>query len=323
MQANASPPTSPRRPPKRRALKRTLLFIIILVLVATLGYAGYVLYKINAAIDRAGSSGAVSAGRQVDRNPVTVLLLGTDTRPQNPSLNTDVIMIASFNPDRQSATVVSVPRDTLIKVSGYSQLKANAYYAAFHHANKATADKKTKELFGKYLNVPIDYVARLDFNGFERIVDNLGGLKLEVDMNMCYTDKADGTSIRLTEGTHLLNGSQTLDFVRYRKGNCQNAADSNDIKRNERQQQVIDQMIGKLKSVEGVLKLGSVIEAAGDSVDTDMPASEIKSFIRTYMAADRDKINYVHLEGEWQSPYIIVRPDELKRAQTALREQLK
>lgn len=316
------PPLPPRRT-KRRVWTKALLFIVVILLIAVLAYAGYTYFKINSAIDKMGAPDTVTASRPVSSNPVTVLLLGTDSRPENPSLNTDVIMVVSLNPDRKSAAVVSIPRDTLIKVSGYSQLKANAYYAAFHNANKATADAKTKTLFGKYLNVPIDYVARIDFKGFADVVDQFGGLTLDVDMNMCYTDKWDGTAIRLTKGTHLLNGSQTLDFVRYRKGNCQNAADSNDIERNERQQQVIGQMVGKLKSVEGVLKLGSVIEAAAGNVKTDIPASEIKSFVRTYMGIDRDKINYVHLVGEWQSPYIYVRSDELKQAQAALREQLK
>ncbi|RKN86924.1 LCP family protein [Paenibacillus ginsengarvi] len=322
MPSTALPPVHPRRPPKKR-IKKTIWFIIFVIIIAVIAYGAYLLYKINSAIDKVGAPDSAAVTKPVSDNPVTVLLLGLDSRPKSASLNTDVIMVASFNPARKTASVVSIPRDTLIKVSGYSQLKANAYYAAFHQANKATADKKTKELFGKYLSVPIDYVARIDFKGFEDIVDQLGGLQLQVDMNMCYTDKWDGTNIRLTEGSHLLNGKQALDFVRYRKGNCQNASESNDIERNERQQQVIGQMVAKLKSVEGVLRLGSVIESASGSVETDIPASQIKSFIRTYMGIDRDNIKYVHLTGEWQSPYIYIRPDELKQAVAALQEQRK
>lgn len=323
----ALPPTPPKQRRTRRkssrSLMKALLFIIIVIVIAAVAYAGYLVYKIDSALDQAGTADTAPVTKPVSANPVTVLLLGIDTRPKSASLNTDVIMIASLNPQRKTATVVSVPRDTLVKASGYSQSKANSYYAAFLHNNKSTADAKTKALFGKYLNVPIDYVARIDFKGFEEIVDQLGGLTLDVDMNMCYTDKQDGTSIKLTKGTHNLNGGQTLDFVRYRKGNCQNAADSNDIERNERQQQVIGEMIGKLKSFDGLLKLGSVIEAAGKNVETDIPSSQIKSFIRTYMGIDRDKINYVHLVGEWHSPYINIGADELKKAQTALQEQLK
>jgi LCP family protein required for cell wall assembly len=324
--APVTPPQSRRRrssSKNKRPLLKAVLFIVILILIAAIGYAAYLYFKIDSALDHAGASDAAPVTKPVNANPVTVLLLGVDTRPKSASLNTDVIMVASLNPQRKTASVVSIPRDTLVKLSGYSQGKANSYYAAFLHNDKKTADAKTKTLFGKYLNVPIDYVSRIDFKGFEEVVDELGGLTLDVDMNMCYTDKQDGTAIRLTKGTHLLSGSETLDFVRYRKGNCQNAADSNDIERNERQQHVIGEMIGKLKSFDGLLKLGAVIEAAGKNVETDIPSSQIKSFIRTYMGIDRDKINYVHLEGEWHSPYIIVRPDELKTAQAALQKQLK
>lgn len=325
-----SAPLKPKRPHRSRSKKKpgspllkAILFIVLLVLLAAIGYAAYLYFQIDSALGNAGVPDSLPVAKPVNENPVTVLLLGVDTRPKSASLNTDVIMVATLNPQRKTAAVVSIPRDTLIRVSGYSPGKANSYYAAFHHNGKNTADAKTKELFGKYLNVPIDYAAKVDFKGFEEIVDELGGLSLDVDMNMCYTDKQDGTSIRLTKGTYLLSGSETLDFVRYRKGNCQNAADSNDIERNERQQQVIGEMIGKLKSLDGLLKLGSVIEAAGRNVGTDIPSSQIKSFIRTYMGMDRDKINYVHLEGEWRSPYIYVGTDELKAAQSALREQLR
>ncbi|PYI54612.1 LCP family protein [Paenibacillus flagellatus] len=318
------PPLPPRQRRKgSRTFLKVLLFIIVLILLAVLGYAAYLYYKIDSAIDQVGAPASAPVTKPVDANPVTVLVLGVDTRPKSGSLNTDVIMVASLNPARKTASVVSIPRDTLIKQSGYSQGKANSYYAAFHNANKSTADAKTKTLFGKVLGVPIDYVAKIDFKGFEEIVDKLGGLTLDVDMNMCYIDKEDGTEIKLKKGTQTLNGDETLDFVRYRKGNCQNAADSNDIERNERQQQVIGAMIGKLKSLDGLLKLGTVIEAAGGNVETDIPSSQIKSFIRTYMGIDRDKINYVHLEGEWQSPYIVVRTDEWKKAQSALQQQLK
>jgi hypothetical protein len=65
-----------------------------------------------------------------------------------------------------------------------------------------------------------------------------------------------------------------------------------------------------------------VTEAAGKNVDTDMPSSQIKSLIRTYMSLNRDSIIYVHLEGEWRSPYIYVGSAELKKAQLALQNQL-
>lgn len=334
MTATGMPPSS--LPPRSRAkvksagkksagpFLKTFIVLILILIAGALAYGGYIYYKLNEAIDKAGSGDAASPiVKPVKENPITVLLLGVDTRPKSGSLNTDVIMVATLNPERKSAAVVSIPRDTLIKLNGYSQAKANSYYASFYNSDKKTADAKTKKLFSDYLKVPVDYIARVDFKGFEDVIDKLGGLSIDVDMNMCYVDHYDGTNIKLTKGTQNLNGSKTLDFVRYRKGNCQNAEDSNDIERNKRQEQVINKTIDKMKSLDGLLKLGEVIESAGANVETDIQSSQIKSFIRTYMGINRDKINYVHLEGEWHSPYINVSQEELKQAQAALQEQLK
>lgn len=306
-----------------RTLIRSALLLIGVAAIGLVGYAAYLYYLVDEAFHQS-SAGAVdaAAARSVGSEPVAVLLLGTDTRPESPSLNTDVIMVAALNPATRSATVVSVPRDTLVQVKGYSQEKANAYYAAFRHNNKKEAVQKTKALFGSYLGIPIDYMVRVDFSGFERIVDSFGGLTVDVDMAMCYTDTYDGTSIRLKEGRQRLDGRQTLDFVRYRKGNCERAKDSNDIERNERQQQVVSRLLDTMRSPQGLLRLGSAIRAGGQSVETDMPPDQIKSLIWTYMGIQRDKINYIHLEGQWRSPYIRIDAKELKQATAALIGQL-
>ncbi|MFK7693413.1 LCP family protein [Paenibacillus sp. HJGM_3] len=319
---DAHAPLPPRRPkPVSRGWLKSFFVLILILVLGALGYAGYLYWQINQAIDHVGTNAPVAPDQSAKSKPLTILLLGTDTRSETGSLNTDVIMVASMNPNTQKATLVSIPRDTQVKLSGVKTNKANAFYANYVAADKKTAQTKTKELFGRYLNVKIDYMAIINFQGFEDVIDKLGGLTIDVDMDMCYVDKFDGTNIKLRKGVQPLDGKKTLDFVRYRKSNC-GTAESNDMERNERQQQVIDRMVGKLKSVEGVLKLGQVIESAAESVQTDIPSVQIKTFLGTYIGIDRDKINYIHLEGDWQSPYVILKNEELKAAQAALRDTL-
>lgn len=322
----------PRKRKKQSGIGRFFKFVLTLflvALVAIVGYAGYLYFELNQAIDQASSGNAGQPERTAPvpaGKPMTILLLGTDTRQETGSLNTDVIMVATLNPERKSATLVSIPRDTYIKMSGYRSGKVNAVYANLYSSDKRTADQKTKEFFGRYLNVDIDQIAKVDFKGFEEIIDKMGPLTIDVDMNMCYVDKYDGTNINLKKGVQSLNGKETLDFVRYRKSNCRGAAEtaeSNDIDRNARQQQVINEMAGKLKSFGGILKLGPIIDAIGRNVRTDIASSSIKNLMGTYIGIDRDKINYIHLEGKWDSPYIIMGTDELKKAQAALQQQLK
>lgn len=68
-----------------------------------------------------------------------MVLLGLDTRAKGGGMNTDVMMVAVFNPNSKSATVISIPRDTLLELEGYGERKANANYATFF--SQARSDK--------------------------------------------------------------------------------------------------------------------------------------------------------------------------------------
>lgn len=318
------------KPKRSRPVLKAFLWFLFIIFLFVAGYLVYLYYKIDAAIDTIGAPPAPPAV-EPSRQPVksakssslTVLLLGKDTRQETGSLNTDVIMVAALNPSTQSATVISIPRDTLVKVNGYRTGKANSFYANFYVSDKAKAYANTKNLFSKYLGTTIDYMSIVDFQGFVDIVDNLGGLDIDVDINMCYKDNSDGTNIRLSRGQQHLNGEKALDFVRYRQSNCNPpTAESGDLERNKRQQQVLRQMIGQVKLPSMLTKLGPMIESVGKNVQTDIPSAQIRQMLQTYLGIDRDKIDYIHLEGTWQSPYIIVEPDVLKNAQDALKRQV-
>ncbi|MNC25062.1 putative transcriptional regulator YwtF [compost metagenome] len=167
----------------------------------------------------------------------------------------------------------------------------------------------------------MDYMATVNFQGFRDIVDAVGGVKVEVDMNMRYIDKADGTNINLTEGLQTLDGKKALDFVRYRKSN-NGTAESSDQERNARQQMVVAELIHKLKTPAGVLAAGDLMEALGEHLTTDIPVGQLKTMIRTYIGIDKDKMEYIHLEGEWKSPYVYISDKEWKMATDHLKQQL-
>ncbi|MEI7026725.1 LCP family protein [Paenibacillus sp. y28] len=314
------------RPSGWRTFGKILLWILFIGLLGGGAAAGYVLLKADQAIRTVGTDASVPADK-ADK-PFAMLLLGMDTRKATGSLNTDVIIVAAFNPERKTATLVSIPRDTYmtVKVKGLRQNKANAYYANFKlgEQSKGQAEKEMKDLFSKYLDVPISYIGSVDFSGFAAIVDRLGGLTLTVDSDMCYRDNYDKTDIRLSKGLQHLDGEQTLNFVRYRHSNCRPATpESNDIERNERQSMVLREIQGRMLSLGSLTRLGPVIEAAGEHVKTDMPSEQIRRLLMTYLLAGRDNMNYVHLAGKWQSPYITIDEEELKQAKDALKQELK
>ncbi|MDF2937967.1 MAG: transcriptional regulator [Paenibacillaceae bacterium] len=314
---------SRRRSGKPRKIAFAFVWMAVLAVVGTIGYGAYLyVFKLTPMLGKIGTDQSVPAGMAASEKPMVLLLLGTDFRPKTGSLNTDVIMVAALNPGRKSATVVSIPRDTYLKASqGLRANKANAFYPNLMASSKSTAPDKIKKVFAGALGVPVDYVATVNFQGFRDIVDAVGGVKVEVDMDMRYVDKADGTNINLTEGLQTLDGKNALDFVRYRKSN-NGTSESSDQERNARQQMVVAELLHKLKTPAGVLAAGDLMEAVGEHITTDIPVGQLKSMIRTYIGIDKDKMEYIHLEGEWKSPYVYISDKEWKMATAQLKQQL-
>ncbi|WP_282939745.1 LCP family protein [Paenibacillus sp. RC67] len=294
----------------------------VLIGVASAGIYASVLYKdASEVIEKIGTPELVAEAESAKVKPLTLLLMGIDHREDSGGLNSDVIMVVTVNPNTQSATVVSIPRDTQLFPKGLPERKANYYYPYFYNINKDQAFTNTKNVFGDLLGVPIDYAITVDFDGFRQAVDVLGGLTINVDMDMRYVDDEDGTNINLKKGISKLNGKQVLDFVRYRKSNM-DTQESSDFARNARQQQVLGEMLKSVKTAGGITKLSQMIEAVGNHMSTDVPSSQIRDMIKTYFNMTPSNVNYVHLEGEWESPYVIIKKEELKRASDALKQQL-
>jgi len=222
--------------------------------------------------------------------PISLLLLGVDQREgSGGTMNTDVIMLASLNPQSHTATILSLPRDLKLTPETFSPHKANYYYAYYYNKDKDTALSNTKKLFGDMFNFPIDYAAIVNFDGLSQMVDVLGGLEIDVDMNMKYVDNEDGTNIDLKKGLQMLDGKHTLDFIRYRKSN-QGTAESSDIARNGRQHQVLGKLLEKLTSLNGISQWGNVLDIVGNNVKTDVSKDQLMEWIMSFTKMKPDVI---------------------------------
>jgi LCP family protein required for cell wall assembly len=332
---NPEPVGSPKKKPKQNNKSkfrwgRFFLLLLLAIVLLIGGYAGYIYWTGMNALNEIditdngtlGNDVVVPPGDSVKHKAVTMLLLGLDTRKRGGGLNTDVMMVATLNPDTKSAVVVSIPRDTKIVLDRYSARKANAYYARFHAAAKdknlkgveaeTYARDEMKLLMSRYFGLPVDYTAIINFNGFTDIVDALGGIDVNVDMDMKYTDTWDGTVIDLDKGFQHLDGDKTLDFVRYRHSK-DGSNMSSDFQRNQRQSAVLGEMADQMKSLNGVASLADIINAIGGNLTMDMPAPEIKNMMTTYFGINKESIQFIPLEGVWRSPYVY--PDETKLEQ--------
>lgn len=331
---NRSPKAT--KPPKKKRVRwgRIVFSFLGLIILALALYAGY-LYLIakqnlNEIADPIRRAVAQEDRAQV--KPIALVLLGLDHRKETGSMNTDVMMVAAFNPKTKTATVVSIPRDSDLQLDGYKRHKANAYYAAFHSVGRnkeklkgdsiaAYARDETQLMMEKFFDIPIDYTAVIDFQGFIDVVDALGGITVNVDQDMRYKDNADGTNINLQEGEQKLDGEQALGFVRYRKSNDGTRA-SSDFERNDRQSRVLGAIVDRLKSFGSVTKIDGVLNAVGDNMRTDIPEKQIENMIKTYFGINRSDIRFLPLTGDWKSPYVYLDEAKLQEAKKALAEEL-
>ncbi|MFD0710285.1 LCP family protein [Paenibacillus sp. GCM10027626] len=324
---------------KKTIIRRVLIGCAVAAgttLIAVGAYAGFLANKTDSTLKKiAANPQQVEQKQQTNEavpdlsdedkrllKPMTLLLSGIDSRDgSGGTINTDVMMLASFNPDTRSASILSVPRDLRIESDQGSDHKANYYYAHNFLKDKTTAMENTKQFFSELFEVPIDYMVMIDFDGLRQVVDEVGGLDIDVDMDMRYVDSADGTDINLRKGLQHLDGKQTLDFVRYRKSN-RGTAESTDPARNHRQQMVLSQVMDKLASFEGMTQWGNVLDIVGNNVKTDIPVDNLRNWIYNFRKLKPDRLTFLPLESDWKSPYMFANKDQLIDAFAKLREEV-
>lgn len=320
-----------------RKVMTSVLLITGLIVGAASVYAAFLYNKLNQTLDHIAAPEVTSVsnlnGESVVpitqatdpiEKPLTFLLTAIDEREGNEgSLNTDVMMLFRIDPKTHQGTVVSIPRDLEIESdkSGLNgSRKANYFYAYYYNKNKDTALQETKRLFSDVYQVPIDYMAVINFEGFRRLIDQLGGMTVEVDMDMRYQDESDGTDIHLNKGKQQLNGKQVLDFIRYRKSNL-GTAESSDMERNQREQLILNQLLDKLTTLNGLTAWAGVLDIIGGSIKTDIPADQLRTLTKSYRDLKPATVRYIQLKGEWESPYLVVKQQDLEEALGALRGQ--
>ncbi|WP_372662985.1 LCP family protein [Cohnella sp.] len=325
------------KPPGKKFRWGRFVFLLLSLIIVVLGtYAGILYFdswqgNLNK-IGKPNNGSVIPKEERAQNKPIALVLLGLDTRPETGSMNTDVMMVASFNPETKTATVVSIPRDSDMDIDGYKKHKANAYYSAFSREGRneknlegdavaAYARDETRLMLSRFFDIKIDYTAVIDFRGFVDVVDALGGVDVTVDKDMRYVDNADGTNIDLKEGAQELDGEQALGFVRYRQSN-RGTAQSSDFERNERQSQVLGAITDRMKSLGTVTKIDGILNAVGDNMRTDIPKAQIENIIKTYFGINRSSIRFIPLEGEWKSPYVYLNQEKLAEAKQALAEEL-
>ena len=240
---------------------------------------------------------------------MNILVLGSDHRQDEGETygRSDTIILVHIDPDNDYLSLMSLPRDLRVEVPGYGMEKINA---AFAFGGPALTILTVEQLTG----VDINHYLEVDFEAFKDITDALGGVYVDVDRRY-YNDDPSRELIKLAPGYQLLNGADSLDYVRFRH-------DLNgDFGRMDRQQRFLAAMREQAMGWQLPLKLPGLIGALFDNVSTDLDANDILKLAYWGIRLDGERIRQITLVAATDEidglSYVVATQRQLSEAVTA------
>lgn len=212
---------------------------------------------------------------------VNTLLLGVD------EARSDTIIVVRYNKKTHQVVMISIPRDTRVEIPDYGFEKINS--AVGKKGGTALAMKTV----GNLLDIPIHHYVKVDFKGVEKIVDIIGGVKINVPKQMDYDDPVQDLHIHIKPGLQLFKGEQALHFLRYRSGYA-----NQDLGRIKAQQEFAKAFIKKLTSPSMILRAPSLITAMIENTKTNLEQNEISQYVLNIGNIKVDSIKMYTLPGE-------------------------
>ena len=232
--------------------------------VKRLGAVLLLVILVSVAFLRGGANNGESPREDARADEVKyVMIMGVDRRADDVG-RSDTLMVAAVDVDASKAALLSIPRDTRVAIEGNGFDKINHAYAFGGHS----LTQKTVE---NLLGVKMDHYILVDTRSFERIIDAIGGVDLNVEKRMYYEDPWDdngGLVIDLYPGEQHLDGERAIQYVRYRDG-------EGDIGRVGRQQKFVKAVLSKVISPDMLPRLPKLAEEIRKAVETDMSVTDL------------------------------------------------
>ena len=282
--------------PKKKigVLKKIFIFLIIVLLLII----GFIVYKVQS--NGGGLQGllltVVGNNQETleDLDPIQVLIMGVST--DNGGKLTDTIMIASYNPKTQDASILSIPRDTFV---GKSESTASAYDKI--NALYQKSPEKTLEAVNNITELDIKYYVVIDNQALIKLVDLIEGVEFDVPIDMDYDDSSQDLHIHLDKGVQIIDGEKAEQLLRFRHNNNGTSYPSeygdNDIGRMKTQRNFIIATIKQTIQAKNIFKIKDIIDIAYEYVDTNLELSVIKDYVPYAVNINADNIKSASLPG--------------------------
>lgn len=318
---------SSKQKKRRRRIAVFLILPLLCILIGGIGYAAYLYIKAEHVaqaaykeLDRGGkSSKRLEAVKPLEDN-ISILIMGVDeseARKEDKedfggSFRTDALLLATLNKDDKSIKLVSIPRDTYVYIPSKERKNKIAHAYAYGGANG------TIQTVEDFLDVPVDYYVKVNFDSFIKIVDTLGGIEMDVPISVTDFNSKKSGFVTVEKGQQKLNGEQALVLARARHID-------NDFMRGQRQQLIIEAIAKKALSLNSVTKMADLIEAAGSEMETNLTFDDMIGVVKTMLGT---QLNMEKLQVKDIDEYIdgiyYAKPDEqsVKEIKETLKQHL-
>lgn len=248
---------------KQTQTQRILVILVALFIFLVATGASYYWFSTNLFDRSKRTSGLMAA-----QNKMNIMVLGVDERSDDVG-RSDTLFVITVDTNTKEVAMLSIPRDTRVKIPGHGYDKINHAYAEGGH----TLSQKAVE---GLLGIPIDHYILIDFTSFHKIVDAIGGVDIDVEKRMYYEDPYDGKDglvIDLKPGFQHLDGNTAIQYVRYRD-------EEGDIGRVQRQQKFIKALMKEVASPSVITRIPAIIQQVSSAVKTDMSTTEMLSMAK-------------------------------------------
>lgn len=300
-----------RKQPNR--LKLTLLVIGMLILagVAWFGYSAVSAFNKISESSEQSSPILKFFGKNIDPNSlqgegdgrINILLIGIGGADHPGGALADTIMVASIDPENKQLALLSLPRDLRVKLPNGTYGKLNSIHSYGESQEKGSGPKVLKDEIGEILDLPIHYFVRADFDGFENLVDALGGISVDVKkpLNDPYfpDDQLEGYApFAVKAGVQQMSGETALKYARSRET-------TSDFDRAARQQEIlfaIEQKALSINVLANPQKLTSILDILGEHVRMDLSAQDMQRLFTFVKDLNRDRITNTVLDNSADGP---------------------
>lgn len=283
--------TGMKKRQRRKKRKKIILYVLLpILLIATgaLSYTGYLTWKLANAtenarfgLDRGDKSELRIKPVDPGKDNISVLFIGVDDREGEGRALADAIVLTTFNKQDHSIKMVSIPRDTRVKIPEKGK------YDKITHAHSFGGVDMTVDTVEDLFNIPIDYYVKLNFIAFVEMIDTLGGVEVDVPFSFSEQDSTDNAgAITLKKGKQTLNGEEALAFARMRKQDPEG-----DIGRGKRQMILIEALINKAANIKSVTKYDNLIDDFGKNYASNLSFGNIVA-LQSYAKSLRDIESY-------------------------------